>query len=145
MVHLMVSPFNPVEPILVRKFAFLDLCALTLFVTFLVLAVMSIRRRDIDLHTRYMTGTVLFALEPALERIFVFYVPGVAGFESALYYAISAMELIAIVLLYFEWQRRKLRSPFVMALGFFVAMHVFMTPIAKSLAFTNFAAWLARS
>ena len=39
-----------------------------------------------------MAGTVLFALEPALERVFVFYVPGVSGFASALYFALISMQ-----------------------------------------------------
>jgi hypothetical protein len=45
-----------------------------------------------------MAGTVLFAPEPALERVFVFYVPGVSGFASALYFALITMERILAVL-----------------------------------------------
>src|ERR1051326_4440094 len=74
--------------------------------------------RRYDAHTRYMAGTVLFALEPALERVFVFYVPGVSGFASALYFALISMEVILVILLFFEWRRNKVRAPFVIALGF---------------------------
>jgi hypothetical protein len=144
MVQLMVLRDKEFEVILLLEFAFLDLCALTLFVTFLVLAVLKIPRNDSDAHARYMAGTVLFAMEPAVERIFVFYVPGVSGFASALYFALITMELIVLVLLYFEWQRHRVRLPFCLALGFFVAMHVFMTPVANSVAFTSFARWFAR-
>ena len=91
-----------------------------------------------------MAGTVLFALEPALERIFVFYVPGVSGFASALYFALISMEVILVVLIWFEWRRHRVRLPFVMALGFFVAMHACLTPVANSPAFANFARWFAR-
>ena len=42
------------------------------------------------------------------------------------------MEVILAVLLFFEWQRQRIRLPFAMALGFFVAMHVFLTPIKNS-------------
>ena len=139
----MVLRIHQIDPILLYKFAFLDLCALTLFLTFLVLAILNIRRNDMDAHVRYMTGTVLFALEPALERVFVYYVPGVSGFASALYLALIAMELIASVLLYFEWKRHRIRLPLCLALGFFIAMHVFMTPVAKSNEFATFAAWFA--
>ena len=102
MVRLMVLRYKQIDLILLLKFAFLDLCALTLFVTFLVSAVVSIRRNDTDTHASYMAGTVLFTLEPALERVFVLYVPGVSGFASALYFALITMELIVLVLLYFE-------------------------------------------
>jgi hypothetical protein len=65
-----------------------------LFVTFLFLAVVRIRQNDSDAHARYMAGTVLFALEPELEKVFVFYVPGVSGFASALNFGLITMELI---------------------------------------------------
>jgi uncharacterized membrane protein YozB (DUF420 family) len=144
MVQLMVFRYEQTHAIRLLKFTFLDLCAMTLFVTFLVLAILRIRRGDRDGHARYMAGTVLFALEPALERVFVFYVPGVSGFASALYFALITMEVILAVLLFFEWRRQRIRLPFAMALGFFVAMHFFLTPIANSARFAEFAEWFAR-
>jgi uncharacterized membrane protein YozB (DUF420 family) len=92
MVQLMVLRYEQTDAIRLLKFTFLDICAMTLFVTFLVLAVARIRQNDPDAHARYMAGTVPFALEPALERVFVFYVPGVSGFVSALYFALVTME-----------------------------------------------------
>jgi uncharacterized membrane protein YozB (DUF420 family) len=144
MVQLMVFRYEQTHAIRLLKFTFLDLCAMTLFVVFLVLAILRIRRHDRDGHARYMAGTVLFALEPALERVFVFYVPGVSGFASALYFALISMELILAALLVMEWRRRQIRLPFALALGFFVAMHVFLTPVANSMAFAGFANWFAR-
>lgn len=144
MVQLMVFRYEQTHAIRLLKYIFLDLCAMTLFVTFLVLAILRIRRGDRDGHTRYMAGTVLFALEPALERVFVFYVPGVSGFASALYFALITMEVILAVLLLLEWRRHRIRLPFAMALGFFMAMHVFLTPVANSQLFTKFAEWFAQ-
>ena len=144
MVQLMIFRYEQTHAIRLLKFTFLDICAIVLFVVFLVLAVLHVRRGDTDAHTRYMAGTVLFALEPALERVFVFYVPGVSGFASALYFALISMEVILVILLFFEWRRNKVRAPFVIALGFFIAMHVLLTPIANSAAFANFAQWFAR-
>jgi uncharacterized membrane protein YozB (DUF420 family) len=143
MVQVMVFEYEKMHAIRLLKFAFLDLCALALFVVFLVLAVLRIRRGDSDGHARYMAGTVLFALEPALERGFVFYA-GVPNFESALYHSLICMEAILVILLFFEWRTHKVRLPFVMALGFFVAMHVLLTPVANSKAFAEFAQWFAR-
>ena len=144
MVQLMVFRYEQTHGVRLLKFTFLDLCAMALFVTFLLMAMLRIRRKDMDGHKRYMAGTVLFALEPALERVFVFYVPGVSGFATALYFALATMELILVVLLCLEWHRRRIRLPFVMALGFFVAMHVLLTPIATSARFAEFAKWFAR-
>ena len=144
MVQLMIVRYQQTHAIRLLKFTFLDISAMILFVLFLCLAVWRIRRNDIDGHTRYMAGTVLFALEPALERVFVFYIPGVSGFASALYFALITMEVILAVLLFFEWRRSRFRLPFAMALGFFVAMHVLMTPVATSAGFAKFADWFAR-
>ena len=140
----MIFRYEQTHAIRLLKFAFLDICAMAFFVSFLVLAVLRIRRNDSDGHARYMAGTVLFALEPALERVFVYYVPGVSGFASALYFALVTMEIILVVLLFIEWRARKVRLPFVMALGFFIAMHVLLTPVANSAAFAGFAKWFAK-
>lgn len=144
MVQLMVFRYEQTQALRLLKFTFLDLCAITLFVVFLTLAILRIRKNDADGHARYMAGTVLFALEPALERVFVFYIPGVSGFASALYYALISMEVILAVILFLEWRRKRIRLPFVLALGFFVAMHICLTPIANSPAFARFASWFAR-
>lgn len=144
MVQLMVLRYQQTQAIRLLKFTFLDISAISLFVVFLVLAVWRIRRNDPDGHARYMAATVLFALEPALERVFVFYVPGVSGFASALYFALMAMEGILAVLLFLEWRRGRVRLPFVLALGFFIAMHVLLTPVATSTAFIRFANWFAK-
>jgi uncharacterized membrane protein YozB (DUF420 family) len=74
MVQLMIGSYEQSGEVTLLKFAFLDIVAMTLFVTFLVLSVRSIRRRQVDAHARYMACTTLFALEPALERVFVSYV-----------------------------------------------------------------------
>jgi hypothetical protein len=144
MVQLMIGRYQQTHAIRLLKFTFLDISAITLFVVFLALAIWRIRRNDMDGHARYMAGTVLFALEPALERIFVSYVPGVSGFASALYFALITMEIILAVLIFFEWRRKKIRLPFVLALGFFLAMHVLLTPIANSSSFSKFADWFAK-
>jgi hypothetical protein len=143
MVQVMIVRYQQIHALRLLKFTFLDLSAMALFVLYLVLAVLHARRRDIDGHARYMAGTVLFALEPALERIFVFYVPGVEGFATALYLAVISMEVILAVLIVLEVRRGRIRLPFPLALGFFVLMQVFMTPVASSPRFAAFADWFA--
>ena len=56
MVQLMLFRYEQTHALRLLKFAFLDICAMTLFVTFLVLAVASIGRNDTDAHTRYNGG-----------------------------------------------------------------------------------------
>jgi hypothetical protein len=142
-VQLMIERYDSIHAIRLLKFTFLDISAMALFVIFLGLAIRSIQRKNIDDHARYMAGTVLFALEPALERVFVFFVPGVSGFAEAVYYALIAMEVILGALLLSEWRNGKIRPPFVVALAFFILIHVSMTPIASSPYFLAFAHWFA--
>lgn len=144
MVQLMIVRWQQTQALRLLKFAFLDLGAAVLFVVFLALAVVSIRRGDVANHVRYMAGTVLFALEPAWERVFVFYVPGVAGFESALTYALFTTELILAALIWIDWRRRRRVAPaFVAALLFFEVMSIAVTPVALSPAFRDFVVWFA--
>ncbi len=145
MVQLMIVSYHELHQIVLLKFAFMDITALILFILFLFLSIWRIRRNDMDGHARYMTATVLIALEPALERVFVYYIAGGSelAFSKALYFALICMELILAVLIFVEWRRKKIRLPFPLALGFFVAMHVLLTPIANSTWFARFADWFA--
>lgn len=145
MVQLMIVRYHQIHQIRLLKFAFMDITALALFILFLFLAIRRIRRNDMDGHARYMAATVLFALEPALERVFVFYIKGgsTLEFANALYFALICMEVILTVLIFLEWRRKKIRLPFPLALGFFVAMHTILTPIANSTWFAKFADWFA--
>ncbi len=114
-----------------------------LFVIFVALAIWSIRNNDFESHARYLAASVLFALEPALERVFASYVPGVADFEQALYLSLISMEIIAALLVFVDWHLGRIRPPFVITLVFFTAIHIFATPVAKSIAFKEFAIWFA--
>lgn len=143
MVQRMVLRFQATHAPRLLKFTLLDLGALSLFVVFLALAVVRIRRKDLDGHVRYLGATVLLAFEPVLERVFVYFVPGISGFEEAAYDSLITLEIILAALLYFEWRRGRMRAPFAATLGFFVAMHVLMTPVTGTAAFAAFANWFA--
>ena len=143
MVQLMVLRYQKTHALRLLKFTFLDLSALSLFIVFLVLAVLCIRRKDLDGHIRYMAGTVILTLEPVLERVFVFYVPGVPGFAQAAYYSLITLDAVLAVLLWFEWRRGRVRLPFTLLLIFFVMMHALMTPVAMAPTFSTFVNWIA--
>lgn len=143
MVQLMIIRYEETKALRLLKFAFLDITAMSLFVVFLGLALWSIRHRNVSNHARYMACTALFALEPALERVFVFYVPGVGGFEEALYLALISMEGIVACLIIADWKRyRQIFLPYVITLSFFFSMHALVTPVAQSSWFQAFAVWV---
>ena len=144
MVQLMILKYEESQALRLLKFAFLDMTAMILFVAFLGLGLRSIRRKQVGDHLRYMGCTALFALEPALERVFVFFVPGVSGFDQALYLALISMEIVVGCLLVVDWKRhRRIFKPYAVALSFFCAMHVLATPVAQSRWFQQFAVWFA--
>lgn len=143
MVQLMVLRYQATHALRLLKFTLLDLSALSLFVIFLVVAVLRARRRDIDGHVRYLGATVLLALEPVLERVFVYFVPGIPGFEVAAYDSLITLEIVLVALVCFEWRRGRTTIPFAVTLAFFVTMHVLMTPIATTPGFAAFANWFA--
>jgi len=144
MVQLMIRKYEKAPEPLLMKFAFLDLVGIALFVTFLVLAITSVRKRRVAAHLRFLACTILIGMEPAIERVFVFYVPGMLGFKDELYPALITMEVILIALLVADWRRSQPISPaYVTALVFFAGVHLFATPVADSIAFQRFAIWFA--
>jgi uncharacterized membrane protein len=144
MIQLMILEYIHTHEAYLLKFAFLDFAGIVFFVAFLVLAVKSIRKGQVGTHARYMACTMLIALEPAIERVFRFYVPGFDGFEEVLYPALITMEVTVVGLLIADWRRGKPISPaYVAALALFVTVHTFATPVADSSAFQHFATWFA--
>jgi len=144
MVQLMVREYERAPEPLLMKFAFLDLVGIALFVAFLVLAITSVRKRRVAAHVRFLACTILIGMEPAIERVFVFYVPGKLGFKDELYPALITMELILLALLIADWRRSQpISRAYVTALAFFVGVHLLATPVADSIAFQSFAIWFA--
>jgi hypothetical protein len=143
MVQLMVISYQTNHAVRLMKFAFIDLSALLLFICFLVMSIRAVRRGDVDGHVRYMAATVVIVLEPILERVFVFFVPGVPGFAEAAVYSLITLEVMTSGLVILEWRGGRVRPPFAITLGFFCTMHALMTPIGTSSTFTGFANWLA--
>lgn len=143
MVQLMVISYQANHAVRLMKFAFIDLSALLLFIYFLCMSIRAVRRGDVDGHVRYMAATVVIVLEPILERVFVFFVPGVPGFAEAAVYSLITLEVLTAGLVLLEWRGGGIRPPFAITLGFFCAMHALMTPVGTSATFTSFANWLA--
>ena len=125
------------------RFAFIDISAMVLFVLVLILALRKIYRKDVRAHAQYMACTVLIALEPAVERFLLFWVPGIGDFGVALNVSLFIMEVIVAVLLYVEWRSGRLSPGYVMTFVFFVAVHLLLEPVSGSTSFHSFAHWFA--
>ena len=125
------------------QFAFLDMGAMLFFVLALALALKTIYQKNVKVHAQYMSCTVLIALEPALERFLLFWIPGVDDFGVALNLSLFSMEAIVVVLLYVAWRTGGFRPPYVMTFGFFVTMHLLLEPASASTWFKSFARWFA--
>jgi uncharacterized membrane protein len=144
MIQLMIRGYEENPDPLLMKFAFLDLAGSALFVVLLALAVRSIRRRDVEAHVRFMTCTILVGMEPAIERVFVFYLPRIPGFNDEFYPSLIVMEAIVLTLLIVDWRRaRPLSGAYVTTLAFFTSVHLLATPLADSVTFQRVAIWFA--
>ena len=125
------------------KFAFLDVGVLALFILFVILAVVSARRRQIAVHAKWMACTAILALEPALERFYIMVIPIVSNFDHALYLSLGTVEALLVVLILREWRARRVWAPYPVLLCFFVTVHALATPVANSSTFQTIAMRLA--
>ena len=121
------------------KFTFLDIGVLAFFLLFVVLAVVSARRRQMALHAKWMACTTILALEPALERFYILVIPIVSNFDDALYLSLGTVEALLLVLIVREWQLRRVRAPYPILLCFFLTVHVLATPVANNPTFQSIA------
>ena len=150
---IVLSGFQVVQVMLARnreqvelvrfKFARLDIGVLVLFVVFVVLAIISVRRRDVPMHLRWMGCTAILALEPALERLFLLVIPVAGNFDDAPCLALLCVEGLLLVLIAREWHTGRVRVPYPVLLAFFVVVHVLATPVASNPRFQSLAMRLA--
>ncbi len=123
MVHSMMLAAANYPPQLPYQLAFIDFFTLTLFVLFFVLAM--VHRKNIQLHARYMVCTILGPLIPALTRA-LFAIPLIDSFNKSLNVSYILIEIVLILLLLDDKRSGKIRTPYVLALSFFVIQHLLM-------------------
>lgn len=145
-VQLMVSNKSLTAMNFVRaKFTLLDLTGLLLFCVFLGLAIQAARRRDIGLHVRLLACTALIPLEAALERLWMNVFPAlIPDFGAGLYAALFTMEAFCVGIVAAEWRSGRVRWPLPALLAYYLAMHIFATPIASQPGFQQFCSWFAQ-
>jgi uncharacterized membrane protein len=124
------------------KFVWLDLTGIVLFCVYVAFAISAARRRDIRLHVTVLVASALIPLEAALERVFVNLLPSlVPDFDAALYASLVFLEVTCAAIVWFEWTSGRVRWPIPVLLGYYLLMHVTLTPLANSQGFQEFCNW----
>jgi uncharacterized membrane protein len=126
------------------KFVWLDLTGIALFCVYVAFAVSAARRRDVRLHVSTLVASAFIPLEAALERVFVYGLPSlVPDFDAALYASLISLEVACGALVLLEWRSGRVRWPIPTLLGYYLLMHVTLTPLATSEGFQQFSNWFA--
>lgn len=126
------------------KFVFLDLTGILLFGVYVAVAIATVRRGDIRLHVTALVASALIPLEAALERVFLLLLPAlVPDFDAALYAALIFLEIVCAAIVFLEWRSGRVRWPIPLLLGYYLLMHVTLTPLATSKGFQSFSDWIA--
>ena len=89
-----------------------------------------------------MAASAFIPLEAALERVFVNLLPSLApDFDAALYASLIFLEVACAAVVWLEWRSGRVRWPMPVLLGYYLLMHVTLTPLAASQGFQNFSNW----
>jgi hypothetical protein len=124
------------------KFVWLDLTGIALFCVYVACAISAARRRDIRLHVTTLAASAFIPLEAALERLFVNLLPSlVPDFDAALYASLTFLEVTCAFIVLAEWRSGRVRWPIPALLGYYLLMHVTLTPLATSRGFQAFSDW----
>jgi len=105
------------------KFVFLDLTGIVLFCVYVWFSISAVRRRDIRLHVTALAASA--------------YIP----LDAALYGALIFLEVTCAAIVLLEWRSGRVRWPMPVLLGYYLLMHVVLTPIATSRGFQRFSDW----
>ena len=124
------------------KFVWLDLTGIFLFCVYVAVAIAAARGRDIRLHVSALVASAFIPLEAALERVFANLFPLLApDFDAALYCSLVFLEITCAAIVWFEWRSGRVRWPIPILLGYYLFMHVTLTPLATSRGFQDFSNW----
>lgn len=121
--HLMFAGVTGIPPIARYVLGYLDFMALWQFPLFVFLSVYY--RKNLALHARWITGTVLLLLPPAMVRA-MFLLPFVHGFVLALNLAFGTLELILVLLMLDDRRYGRIRAPYPIMLVMFLGIHFTM-------------------
>ena len=141
-VHMMARRNLTTFDLVSVKFVWLDLTGIALFGVFVAAAIVAARQRDMRLHVTALAASAVIPLEAALERLFVNLVPSIApDFDAALTASLVFLEVACALVVVMEWRSGKVRWPIPLLLGYYLFMHVTVTPVAKNADFQTFSNW----
>lgn len=124
------------------KFFWLDLTGIALFCVYVAFAIVAARRRDIRLHVTALAASAFIPLEAALERVFVNLLPSlVPDFDAALYASLIFLEVTCAAIVLLEWRSGRVRWPMPALLGYYLLMHLTLTPLATSQGMRSLSDW----
>ncbi len=123
MMHMMIKAQANYPPNSVYRLAYIDLYSLVLFILFFGLGIWY--GKQINLHARYMTCTVLTILPPAITRL-LFFIPWFDSFTKTLNASFVIVELILLLLLADDRRSGHVRVPYVAAILLFIPLHITM-------------------
>ncbi len=124
------------------KFVWLDLTGIALYCVYVAVAIWAARKRDIRLHVTALAASAFIPLEAALERVFVNLLPSLApDFDAALYASLIFLEVTCAAIVWLEWRSGRVRWPIPALLGYYLVMHVTLSPLASSEGFQSFSNW----
>lgn len=117
--HLMFSGATGTPRMARYLLGYLDVWGMIQFPLFVYLAVRF--RRDVGLHARWMAGTVLLLLPPAVVRALLM-VPFLHGFPGALFAGFGIIDLIVVLLILDDRRYGKIRAPYPIMLALLLAL-----------------------
>lgn len=99
-------------------------------------------RRETAVHARYMVGTALTMVDPALARVMIFWTPSVPP-PAYQFVSFGVVYAILLVLIVRDRNVPRGRQAFATLLGLFVGLHLSIMLIPGTVAWQRFAGWYA--
>jgi len=141
MIRAMLTDKHGLPHDLALSLASADIGSLVLLVAFYGLAIAN--RRKVALHMRYMSATVLIAVEPALGRALAIYLPFVKGLAGALSPSLLMVAAAGAVLILDDRRTGRIYPPYPIATAFLVIMSWAVWQAPHNPGFLALARWVA--
>jgi len=124
MMRMMIQGQANYPPNLVYQLAFIDACTLLSFALLYALALFY--RKKLMLHSRFMVATIFGPLLPALARMFLFTFGIASNFDQALTYSYLSIELVLLIIIWKERNKKEIKLTYVPFLVFVLIQHGLM-------------------
>lgn len=141
MIRAMLTDKHGLPHDLALSLAALDIGSLVVLVAFYGLAIAN--RRKVALHMRYMSATVLIAVEPALGRVLAIYLPFVKGLAGALSPSLLMVAAAGGLLILDDRRMGRIYPPYPIATAFLVIMSWAVWRAPHNPGFLALARWVA--